>query len=202
VNIVISLVYLKRKGGEYFLERSHQLYYEFVIQSCIDDFELSKKIRNQANSLGKDKIDKSLLYSQRLSMNNVAIYSALSLEAYANYYSSRYEIPFRNDVDRLSTVKKLNIFINWKNGKSLPNDVSKKVKNIFSLRDDFVHTKPEIIDKNTDDPMKGVQAKIEGMNRIELFNDLNFVYRKVISLDDEESKDLAKYHWIKNLRVE
>lgn len=201
---MLHWVVVEQNNKKYLLEMPHRLYYEFSVRSCIKSQELMADIKRvQAENKGNHSGElEALLYEQRLSMINVPIYAALSLEAYINYYASRYGMPFQKDIDRLSTVKKWNIYSNWKTKKTIEKDALDKIKEIFDLRDQIVHSKPELVEHGTEEPPKGksVQAKIEVIDKSKLIYDLNCIYEAIFKIDSDENSDHKKEPWLYELR--
>ncbi|WP_444924524.1 hypothetical protein ACJJH9_05115 [Microbulbifer sp. DLAB2-AF] len=135
-------------------------------------------------------------------MNSVAIFAALSLEAYINYYAVRYEIPFHKDTDRLSTSQKWNIYTNWKVKKSVKEQTIANIRKIFKLRNTLVHAKPELGEMGGDLPPEGKsgQAQIELTGLGELIIDLNSIYEDTFSIDPDESSEYKESSWLYALR--
>lgn len=201
---MLHWVVIEQNNKRYFLEMPHRLYYEFSVRSFIKSQELMpeiNKIQSGNKSVPRASME-AVLYEQRQAMNNIPIYAALSLEAYINYYAARYEIPFQKDIDRLSTAKKWNILSNWKTRKPIEKGAIDKIKEIFDLRNQFVHAKPERVEHGTTEPPKGksVQAQIEVLDKSKLIFDLNSIYEAIFKIDTDESNDYKKGPWLYQLQ--
>ncbi len=196
---MLHWVIIEQNGSKCFLEMPHRLYYEFAVRSFSTFQELTQKLKDIGNSTPQER---AMLYERRQAMNNVPIYSALSLEAFINYYAIRYEIPFHKDTDRLSTVKKWNIYTNWKNKRDFGSDALSKIKEIFKIRNALVHAKPEVGEMGTNEPPEGksAQAKIELAGKGELIIDLNSIYQAMFDIDIDEAKQYEQEPWLYTLQ--
>lgn len=157
--------------------------------------------------LNKDKYREDIiednLYEDRLAMNDILIYSSLSLEAYINYYAERYNIRIRKNPKReLSTVEKWKLYPKLKTGKVLNQNELKAIKNIFKLRNNIVHPKPDRIELETTQPYKGfgAQARVEKLDKEQLLINLNLVYEAIFKIDTHERDDHLKNPWLCDIK--
>jgi hypothetical protein len=193
------------KGSEKFwMEMPHVLYYEFLTRSFFKQQSLyDEEIRVKRESTGNlTREDESVLYDRRLAMNDVLIYAALSLEAYINYYSKKYEIPFHKDLEKTSSINKYKIFIQIKTGKSISHESIKLIKSIFWHRNEIVHPKPHKIKVGSKPGSEAVpiQQKIETMNLGKLIQELNIVYKEIFELDNDEKVIYEQNPWLLDLK--
>lgn len=198
---MLSWVVTEHAGEKFFLEMPHLLYYEFAKRSFITHQQLKPDVQAAFAKTPEQKtveVD-SVLYANRLAMNDVLVYSALSLEAYINYYAMRYDIPFHKDFERnLSTINKWKVYPNLKTRRSLDGEALKTIKKIFKLRDDIVHPKPERIKAGITEPPKGAsaQAQIEQIDKGQLIIELNSVYEAMFKIDTDEKAEYEKQPWL------
>jgi hypothetical protein len=179
----------------------HLLYYEFAKRSFITHQQLIPEVKKAfSKSTPQDSVtNENVLYANRLAMNDVLVYSALSLEAYINYYAMRYDISFHNDFERsLSTINKWKVYPNLKTRKSLDGAALKTIKKIFKLRDDIVHPKPERIKAGASEPANGksAQAQIEKVDKGQLLIELNSIYEAMFKIDKDEKAEYDKKPWL------
>lgn len=197
---MLNWVVTEHAGEKFLLEMPHLLYYEFAKRSFFTTQDLKPEVKAAfAKETSKRAVNfESVLYANRLAMNDVLIYSALSLEAYINYYAMRYDIPFHKDFERnLSTINKWKVYPNLKTRKSLDGEALKKIKKIFKLRDDIVHPKPERIKTGTTALPKGTsaQAQIEEIDKGQLIIELNSIYEAMFKIDKDERAEYENNPW-------
>jgi len=193
-------VLLERQGQKYFLEMPHVRYYEFATRNFIKFQEQSKlvdKLLKKTIVMPKED-DKAAWYEYHNSMINVLLYSALSLEAYINYYGTRYDIPFNNDLERLSTLNKFKMYPTIKTRRTIDIEALNVIKKFFKLRDGFVHAKPERLKHGVDSPdeSNSASAVIEREDKGKIMCDLNYVYQSIFKIDDDEKKMQVKTPWL------
>jgi hypothetical protein len=201
---MLSGVVVEHAGETAVLETPHDLYYKFSAMAFEKLQAYAPKIKPLFNK-GKELTDNELniLYENRLSMNNLVVYGALSLEAYINFYAIRYNIPFHNDFEKnLSTLNKWKIYPHLKTNKSLDGSAIKTIKEIFKLRDEIVHPKPNRIMVGDNKPYNGksVQSKIELLDKGQYIVDLNSVYKAMFKIDSDEKKNYEEAPWMLELQ--
>ena len=195
----------ERAGEKSFLEMPHILYYEFSVRAFTKFQEIKPALQEALKDESTDgnRNLENLLYENRMAMNDVLVYGALSLEAYINYYAMKYDIPFHRDLERsLSTVNKWKMYTNNKTRKTLDQDSIKTIKRVFSLRDEIVHPKPERVQADKTAPSKGksAQAQIEILDKGQLIIDINNVFKSVLKIDNDEKKEYDEQPWLHELR--
>lgn len=202
---MLHWVVTEHAGQKSLLEMPHRLYYEFSVRAFKKVQQLKPALesaRNDQSVEGKAE-QKHLLYENRLAMNDVLVYGALSLEAYINYYAMRYDIPFHRDLERsLSTINKWKIYTNIKTRKTLDQEAIQIIKKVFSLRDEIVHPKPERVQSGVDSPPKGksAQAQVETIDKGQLIIDINSVFEAVLKIDSDEKVEYEKQPWMYTLK--
>jgi hypothetical protein len=197
---MLNWVVTEHAGEKFLLEMPHLLYYEFAKRSFFTSQDLKPDVKAAfAKKSNQRTVDfENVIYANRLAMNDILIYSALSLEAYINYYAMRYDIPFHKDFEKsLSTVNKWKVYPNLKTRKSLDGSALKLIKKIFKLRDDIVHPKPERIRTGTTEPPKGTsaQAQLEEIDKGQLIIELNSIYEAMFKIDKDEKAEYEKKPW-------
>ncbi len=83
---MLSGVIVEHAGERAVLETPHELYYKFTAMAFEKLQAYAPKIKplfNKGKELTADELN--LLYENRLNMNNLVVYGALSLEAYINF---------------------------------------------------------------------------------------------------------------------
>ena len=201
---MLSGVIVEHAGERAVLETPHELYYKFTAMAFEKLQAYDPKIKplfNKGKELTADELN--LLYENRLNMNNLVVYGALSLEAYINFYAIRHNIPFHNDFEKnLSTVNKWKIYPHLKTNKSLDGAAIKQIKAIFKLRDEIVHPKPNriIIGDNKPYNGKSVQSKIELLDKGQYVVDLNSVYKAMFKIDSDERESYGQNPWMLELQ--
>lgn len=201
---MLHWVCVEHAGQKAVLELPHRLYYEFSVRAFIKVQDLRPILEaalKDESPRGKQK-QVQLLYENRLAMNDVLVYGALSLEAYINYYAMRYDLPFHRDLERsLSTINKWKIYSNSKTRKTLDSETIKIIKRVFQLRDDIVHPKPERVLINNGSPAKGrsAQAKVESIDKGKLIIDINSVFKAVFKIDNDEKVEYEQHPWLYEL---
>lgn len=198
---MLSYICVRHGKDNFLLEMPHRLYYEFAVRAFFkqqDMWQVEKKVKSKG-AVNLTNQDENILYERRLAMNDVLVYSALSLEAYINYYAMKYVIPYHNDLERsLSTINKFKIYTQIKTNRCLTGDTLKIIKKIFKDRDEIVHPKPERIKqgfKEVPKP-KGMQGKIELMDLGSLLLDMNSVYNAIFDIDTEEKESYDRAPWL------
>ena len=198
-------IVIERQGVTYFLEQPHIQYYEFAIRNFI-------KHQNISQLIDKLRVDKDLLpqkesddawFEYHETMVNVLLYGALSLEAYINFYAKMYDIPFNNDFEsNLSTLNKFKIYPTLKLNKTIDGDAIKILKNVFKLRDGFVHPKPERVVKDPKVTYKGKSsgAILEKLDKGQLLVDINSIYGALFKIDKDERVAHTKIPWLCKLK--
>ena len=80
---VLSWVVTSHGGEQFFLEMPHLLYYEFAKRSFFKHQGFLAEVERifKKTSMLKAPDQESVLYENRLAMNDVLVYGALSLEA-------------------------------------------------------------------------------------------------------------------------
>ncbi|KOO01792.1 hypothetical protein [Vibrio nereis] len=201
---MLTGVIVEHAGEKAVLETPHELYYRFSAMA-FERLQVNEpKIKSLLNK-GKELTvhEVNILYENRLSMNNLVVYGALSLEAYINFYAIRYDIPFHNDFEKnLSTLNKWKIYPHLKTNKSLDGSAIKLIKEIFRLRDEIVHPKPNriIIGDNKPYNGKSIQSKIELLDKGQYIVDLNSVYKAIFKIDLDEKKSYENAPWMLELQ--
>jgi len=201
---MLSGVVVERAGEKAVLETPHELYYKFTVMAFEKLQAFAPKIKllfQQSRELTPD--EEAFLYENRSNMNNLVVYGALSLEAYINFYATRYNIPFHNDLEqKFSTVNKWKIYPHLKIKKSIDGDAINKIKEIFKLRDEIVHPKANRIILGTDKPSnsKSVQAKIELLDKGQYLVNLNSVYKAMFKIDSDEKEHYKRIPWMVELQ--
>ncbi|KOO10558.1 hypothetical protein AKJ18_33630, partial [Vibrio xuii] len=85
---MLTGVIVEHAGEKAVLETPHELYYRFSAMA-FERLQVNEpKIKSLLNK-GKELTvhEVNILYENRLSMNNLVVYGALSLEAYINFYA-------------------------------------------------------------------------------------------------------------------
>jgi hypothetical protein len=194
-------IVVELQGTKYLLEQPHIQYYEFASRNFIKHqnlFKVVEQLRKNENALPKQEADNAW-FEFHETMINVLLYGALSLEAYMNYYAKMYDIPFNNDFEsNLSTLNKWKIYPTLKLKKTIDGGKLKKLKEIFVLRDGFVHPKPERVVKDPSIPYKGKSAGaiLEKLDKGQLLADINSIYQDLFKIDQEEQKAHDKAPWL------
>lgn len=202
---MLHWVVTKHAGEQFYLEMPHRLYYEFSVRSFTKVQEFRPILAASLNDKSQNGTEKQhqLLYENRLAMNDVLIYAALSLEAYINYYAMRYDVPFHRDLEKsLSTINKWKMYTNTKTRKTIDQRAIEIIKKIFRLRDDIVHPKPQRIKARSEAPNnnKNAQGQIESLDKGQLIIDLNSVYKAVFKIDKDENADYINIPWLSELK--
>jgi len=206
---MLHFVLTEQAGKKSWLEMPHRLYYEFAIGSLIRVQDLAQTVhRVQTSGVPVDAAGSAALYEHRLAMNDILIYSALTLEAYINFYATRYSIPFYNDFERsLSTINKWKIYPHLKTRKTMPSAALIALRAIFDLRDEIVHPKPDRVWPNSESvgqrkegEEKGAQAQIERLDKVQLILDVNMIFDSIFGIDADEYADHEKSPWLRRLQ--
>lgn len=201
---MLSGVIVEHAGEKAVLETPHHLYYKFTTMAFEKLQAYAPKIKPLFKKGGKlTPNELNVLYENRANMNNLVVYGALSLEAYINFYAIRYNIPFHNDFEKnLSTLNKWKIYPHLKTNKSLDGGAIKKIKNVFKLRDEIVHPKPNRIIIGDDKPYNGksVQSKIELLDKGQYVVDLNSIYKAMFKIDSGEKENYEQDPWMLELQ--
>lgn len=195
-------IVIELQGKQYLLEQPHVQYYEFAIRNFIKHqnlFPVINSLRKNKDALPKAESDTAWFEFHETRIN-VLLYGALSLEAYINYYAKRYDLPFNDDFEsRLSTLNKWKIYPHLKLKKTIDGLRLKKLREIFDLRDGFVHPKPERVAKDPSTPYKGKSpgAKLEQLDKGQLLADINSIYQDLFRIDKDEEDAHKKAPWLR-----
>lgn len=131
------------------------------------------------------------------------MYGALSLEAFINYYGTRYLKLSKKEIKQNRSVKdKWRYFIKKKLGVQLDDKIEKKLKFIFDMRNAIAHTKANVItlDSNDEYWKESIAAKLEILDKGSFLYDINQVFKYVFSIDEEEAKSSKNPEWLQEVQ--
>ncbi len=195
---MILNVCVEIENKSHWIEMPHRLYYEFVHKSLLTLQSLKPEVSkiHASKDFCKTNLDK--LYENQMAMNGVVVYSALALEAYINYYATRYAIAFHKDYEKsLSTLNKWKIYPHLKTKKILSEDVLEKIKKIFKLRNDIVHPKSsKAVVGGAQSGSLNIQKKIKSMDMKSFVVDLNSIFNAVSKIDGDEKAMNKQNPWL------
>jgi len=196
-----AFIVIEADGEKQLLEMPHIRYYEFAVRNFKRHQVLSKtinKIRKNIIDLSEEE-EKDAWYEFHNTSINTLIYSAFTLEGYINYYATKYKIPFHDEIEKkLTTKMKWEMYPKFKNKKSLSKTTLGLIKEIFDLRNDFVHPKPmkySASGKSKKD--NSATARLEKKNKGQLINQLNSIIKALFKIDEDENMHHEQQPWLK-----
>jgi len=192
--------YIEHSGQLYLIELPHVQYYSFATRNFIKHQELSPTIEKLRNKTIKIQNENDIWFQHHETMINTLLYSALSLEAFINYYAIRYEIENTKDYERsLSTTTKWKLYPKLKTGKTIDTDAIGIIKKIFKLRNGFAHPVPQKVKARQKKPTykdNSHGATLERLDKGQLISDVNSVYQAIFNIDEDEQLRHKQIPWL------
>lgn len=198
-------VVLKGESEEVFvLEMPHILYYGFTIDAFFSIQRVHNSyldVRRKSDPL--NKAEEQIIKDFNFWCNSFVLYGALTLEAFINYYGTRYLKLTNNERKQNRSVKdKWRYFIKKKLGVQLDDKIEKKLKFIFDLRNAIAHTKSNVItlDSNDENWKESIGAKLEILDKGMFLYEINQIFKYVFSIDEEEAKSSQNPTWLQEIQ--
>lgn len=176
----MHFVMIEKGGVKKYLEKAHMDYYAHVLSSIEHALKYAVKIEKNG--------DEDYKNYQKLDMfkKSIVLYSAMSLEAFINYYATRYEIGYGDKLRNVKPALKLELFIELKTSKKISNATLGTVGEIFQLRNSIAHTKARTVTKKGKEYDKSIHAILERYDFVNLIKRFNAVFTEISEIDDDE----------------